>query len=248
MTHRTPTRDHPSDSHQAPRRVGEPRPARRRWGVIGGASAAAIVVVVVLVAALTGHPAGPAATTASTTAGAGAGQTGPEGVPLETGTPLAPASTSATGQTVDGIRCDASEQVAYHVHTHLSIYVDGQLRPLPAGVGAVEPIAEQTAAGEFDGASRCYYWLHVHAQDGIIHIESPTSASYTLGQFFDLWGQPLGAGQVGPATGPLTVFVDGRAYGGDPRTIVLGSHSDVQIDVGSPVRPPMPVDWSRSQL
>ena len=206
----------------------------------------AVVVAVVLIAALTGHSAGP--TSPTTTVGGATDQMGPEGIPLETGTPLAPASTSATGQTVDGIHCDTSEQAAYHIHTHLSVYVDGQQRPLPAGVGIVEPESQQTTAGPFDGASHCYYWLHVHAQDGVIHIESPTTASYTLGQFFDLWGQPLGAGRVGPATGTLTVFVDGRPYGGDPRTIVLGSRRDIQIDVGAPGPAPKAVDWSRSQL
>ena len=46
------------------------------------------------------------------------------------------------------------------------------------------PVAQQTANGVFDNAMRCYYWLQVHAQDGVIHVESPTTATYTLGQSF----------------------------------------------------------------
>ncbi len=177
------------------------------------------------------------------------GPMGPEGVPLETGSPpLAPVSTSAQGQPVDGIACDSSEQVAYHIHVHLSVYVDGVLRPLPAGVGIVTPLAEPTPQGPFDAASSCYYWLHVHAQDGVIHVESPTTRTYTLGQFFDLWGQPLGAGRVGTASGRLTVFVDGRRDRGDPRSIALRPHEDIQIDVGSPVVAPKAVDWSATRL
>jgi hypothetical protein len=213
--------------------------------VVAVTSVGSAVAAAALLVAVTGHPTRP---TVPPTTGTAITRMGPEGIPLETGPPLAPASASASGQSVDGIQCDASEQVAYHVHTHLSVYVDGQLRPLPAGVGIVEPEAEQTPAGAFDGASRCYYWLHVHAQDGVIHIESPTTATYTLGQFFDLWGQPLGTGRVGPATGVMTVFVDGRRFGGDPRAIPLGSHRDIQIDVGSPAPPPQAVDWTRSQL
>src|SRR5581483_2066788 len=98
------------------------------------------------------------------------------------------------------------------------------------------------------GASRCYYWLHVHAQDGVIHVESPVVQTYTLGQFFDLWGQPLSSSQVGPASGPLTVFVDGRPYPGDPRAIPLVSHEDIQLDVGTPRPPPRPVDWAPTSL
>jgi len=167
---------------------------------------------------------------------------------LEQGTLLAPASTAATGRTVDDVQCNSDEQVAYHVHTHLSVYVNGLLRPVPAGIGIVSPVAQTTAEGPFDEASHCYYWLHVHAQDGIIHIESPAGHSYTLGDFFDLWGQPLSAGRVGPVSGPLTVFVNGRLDRADPRSIQLGSHEDIQIDVGRPAVPPLTVDWSVTSL
>ncbi len=82
----------------------------------------------------------------------------------------------------------------------------------------------------------------------MIHIESPAQQSYTLGQFFDLWGQPLSPNQVGPATGPLTVYVNGRPYSGNPRDIPLGSREDIQIDVGTPTVPPVPVDWTATSL
>jgi hypothetical protein len=166
---------------------------------------------------------------------------------LQQGTPLAPISTAAKGDTVQGIQCDASEQVVYHIHTHLAVYVNGALRPISPGIGIVEPEAQQTANGAFYSASRCYYWLHVHAQDGVIHIESPTKSTYTLGQFFAIWGQPLTRTSVGPATGNLTVYVNGKRYTGDPTGIPLGSREDIQISVGTPVAP-QPVDWSKSQL
>jgi hypothetical protein len=177
-----------------------------------------------------------------------AGPTGPEGIALEQGRPLAPAGTSAGGQAVDGIQCDSSEQVAYHIHTHLAVYVNGTLRPIPAGIGTVAPVAQQSANGPFYGATRCYYWLHVHAQDGVIHVESPTSAQYTLGQFFAIWKQPLTADQVGPDKGKLTVFVNGVRFTGDPATISLQSHEDIQIDVGTPAVAAHRVDWSNAQL
>ncbi len=166
---------------------------------------------------------------------------------LQQGTPLAPISTAAKGETVQGIQCDASEQVVYHIHTHLAVYVNGALRPISPGIGIVEPEGQQTANGDFYSASRCYYWLHVHAQDGVIHIESPTKSTYTLGQFFAIWGQPLSRTSVGPATGNLTVYVNGQRYTGDPNGIRLGSREDIQISVGTPVSP-RPVDWSKSQL
>jgi hypothetical protein len=258
MSHRRPSRPRATRGADttAPRRTASPprsRPAashpspRRRRGVIIGAGLAVLALVIVVVALVGGTAATPSPAATSVSAATN-GPLGPEGIPLETGAPLAPASTSATGSTVDGVQCDSSEQVAYHVHTHLAIYVDGKARALPAGVGIVEPVAESTTAGPFDQASRCYYWLHVHARDGVIHIESPTAATYTLGQFFDIWGQPLGADQVGPDTGVLTTYVDGKRFDGDPRAITFGSHVDIQIDVGAPAPPPKSVDWSRSEL
>ena len=109
-------------------------------------------------------------------------------------------------------------------------------------------MAERTVDGPFYGATNCYYWLHVHAQDGVIHIESPTAKTYTLGEFFALWGQPLTSTQVAGAKGRLTAWVDGRRYHGDPAAIRLGSHEDVQIDVGSPVVAPRTVDWKKTRL
>lgn len=172
------------------------------------------------------------------------GPPGPEGVPLETGVPLASAAGAMSGPTVDGISCNPGEQVVYHIHSHLAVFVDGHLRPVPAGIGIVQP---QSSGGGFYSASSCYYWLHVHAQDGIIHVESPAEQTYTLGQLFDLWRQPLSRTRVGPASGVVSVFVDGKRYTGDPRRIGLKQHEDIQIDVGSIV-PPEKVQWSSSSL
>ncbi len=226
--------------------MGAERPRRMRRA----RRTARSLVLTACAAAIMGVSAGPIGffPVAAASAQAVSGPRGPENVPLEQGTPLAPASTAATGQMVDGVQCNSSEQVAYHVHTHLSVYVDGHLRPIPAGIGIVSPIALSTPNGRFDQASQCYYWLHVHAQDGVIHIESPAGHSYTLGDFFDLWRQPLNVSQVGPASGAVRVYVDGRPYSGDPRAVQLGSHVDIQIDVGTPVVDPRTVNWSVTSL
>lgn len=223
------------------------RARRRRRALIWAAAVVVAVSAAAITAAVRGGS-GHASAQQPGATGVLTGPPGPEGIVLEQGRLLAPESTAAGGETVDGIRCDASEQVAYHIHAHLTVYVNGALRPIPAGIGIVTPVAEQTPDGPFYSATRCYYWLHVHAQDGVIHVESPDNSNYTLGQFFAIWKQPLTADRIGPDTGTLTVFVNGVRRSGNPATIELESHEDIQIDVGTPVVAPQRIDWSKSQL
>ena len=189
------------------------------------------------------------AANATTVASTSANPTiGPEGIPEEQGPPLAPASSTARATTVDGVQCAAVEQLDYHIHAHLQVYDDGQPRQLPPAIGLVGPVAEQTPNGPFYGAQTCYYWLHTHAGDGIIHIESPTPRIYTLGQFFDEWRQPLSFTQVGPDTGPVTAFVNGKRWSSNPRTIPITAHAMIQLDVGTPVVPFQTVSFAGTRL
>jgi hypothetical protein len=98
---------------------------------------------------------------------------------------------------------------------------------------------QQTPQGPFVVGGRAFYWLHTHDASGVIHIESPVRRRYTLGEFFDVWGQPLGPNQVGPVRGHLTILVDGAVVAGDPRDIPLDEHSVIQLDLGTvvPFRP-----------
>ena len=219
-----------------------------RW--VGAAVAIAVVAVVIVVSATGNDTKKPSVTSGSTDSASATltGPMGPEGIALEEGTLLAPVAAAAQGATVDGVQCNSMEQVAYHIHIHLAVYVNGALRPIPPGIGVVTPVAQQTPNGVFDQASRCYYWLHTHAQDGIIHVEAPSQARYTLGNFFHIWQQPLSATRVGPAAGAVTAYVNGARFTGDPTTIPMNNHEDVQLDVGTPTVAPKRVDWSQSQL
>jgi len=207
-----------------------------------------VVIAAVIVIVVTSRGGNNPATTTAAASTALTGPAGPEGIDLEEGDVLAPASAAATGATVDGIQCNSAEQAVYHIHTHLSIFVNGSLRPVPGGIGVVHPVAQQTPQGPFYGADTCYYWLHTHAQDGIIHVEAPSQTTYTLGQFFGIWQQQLSSSAIGSNTGKVTAYVDGKAYAGNPASIPLKSHEDVQLDLGSPTVAPKTIDWSKAQL
>jgi hypothetical protein len=168
-----------------------------------------------------------------------AGPLGPEGVPIPHARRLAPPRLLGNGQQIDGISCQASEQVLFHIHAHLTIFVHGVPRQVPAGIGIAPPYqVEQTSAGAFIARATCFMWLHTHSADGIIHTESPIQRTYTLGDFFDLWGQPLSSRRVGPAHGHVTALFDGRVFTGSPRRIPLLAHAQIQLEVGKPLVAP----------
>lgn len=197
---------------------------------------------------------GTAAATPSATAGTPSAATtaapkpGPEAIPLEAGPQLAPASSTSPGTTVDGIQCAPVEQLAYHIHSHLQVYVNGQSRSVPAAIGMLGPVSQQTPYGKFYGATQCIYWLHTHASDGVIHIESPTKRIYTLGNFFDEWHQPLSRTVLAGATGKVTAFLNGKPWTQDPRAIPLLPHASIQLDVGTPVVPARVISWAGANL
>ncbi|HWB21853.1 MAG TPA: hypothetical protein VG652_03085 [Gaiellaceae bacterium] len=167
------------------------------------------------------------------------GLPGPEGAPIPQAPPLAAGHSPALNKSVDGIKCQRSEQVLFHIHAHLTIFVNGQARLVPYGIGIAPPIrGDNTTAGPFVTSGSCFAWLHTHTNDGIIHIESPVQLTYTLGNFFDVWHQPLNSDQVGPARGKVTVFVNSELYVGNPRDIPLLPQAQIQLDVGLPVIAP----------
>jgi hypothetical protein len=248
----------------AEKRAAEARQKRIRIGVRVGGVVVVIALVVVLITQLTGGSTSVPpqlkdphlalepipASMSSTWVQPPAGKPGPETVPITTGPKLATLLNAATGQTVDGVQCQAGEQTVVHVHTHLTIFVNGKAQVIPYGIGIPGFQAVNTSAGPFVETGSCFYWLHVHADDGIIHIESPsTTQTFTLGQFFQEWGIPLSTTQVGPATGNVTVFFTSPGkkpglYTGDPNSIPLGDHYQIQLDVGTPVVAPVQVtNW-----
>jgi hypothetical protein len=227
---------------------------RKRWrtGIAVAASALLAGGAVVVKSGGTGHtppasalPAGalaPLATLGKLTPPDGSGPVGPEAVPIPDASPLA-AGGPASSSTVDGIQCQGSEQVLFHIHAHLTVFVDGMPREIPYGIGIPGAQASATPAGPYVAAGSCFYWLHTHAADGIIHIESPVQRTFTLGNFFDIWGQDLTPARVGPLRGPVTALYNGRVFRGSPRDIPLTRHAQIQIDVGRPLVAPVHISF-----
>jgi hypothetical protein len=136
---------------------------------------------------------------------------------------------------IDSISCDTQEQVAYHIHAHLSIYINGTKSAVPQSVGIAS-----------DGS--CFYWLHTHDTTGVIHIESPTQKDYSLGNFFDVWEQRFSSSgypaELASQSG-WQVWIDGKPYSGDFRAIPLTAHKLITMAYNSPgVKPDTSYAWN----
>jgi len=229
------------------------RGRRIRLAVIGGGVIAAAAIAVGVTLAVSGGSSSasgykPLSALGTLQPAPAAGSVGAEGVPVPAAPPLAGTASAATGSPVDGISCQSSEQTLFHIHAHLTIFVNGAARQVAPAIGIPGAVSQQTKDGPFIASGTCFYWLHTHAADGIVHIESPVQRTFTLGQFFDEWGQPLGPDVAGPAHGHVTALVNGKVFEGNPRDVPLTAHAQIQLEVGTPLVAPESISWAGNGL
>ena len=144
------------------------------------------------------------------------------------------ASDNSAYPAIDGVPCKTSEQLNYHVHAHLTIYVNGQNFPLPTNLG----IASDQS---------CFYWLHTHDSSGVIHIEAPSEQTFTLNTFFQEWSarfpQMTYPTELDSTTG-WVAYVDGKPYTGDFHSITLVAHKLITLAYNSPgIKPDTTYAW-----
>jgi hypothetical protein len=163
------------------------------------------------------------------------------------------ANNKPTGpQSAASIPCDHLEHTQTHYHAALQIVYHGNQAHLPANLGIVTDSA---------GNVSCYYWLHVHAANqDTIHIESPASQTFTLGQFFAVWNawnqlnngpsisldtKHVATFTLAP-TDSLLVYIDlqdgkgPQPFTGNPSSIVLRSHEVITVEITPPTVTPPP--------
>jgi hypothetical protein len=134
-----------------------------------------------------------------------------------------------------GVPIQTKEGSVGHIHQHLDIYVNGRHATVPAGIGI-------STVGGFISP------LHTHATDGVIHVEPERRQTFTLGQFFGVWGVRLTSTCIGGYCNgggkTLRVFVDGFPAPKDPRLLELFAHEEIVIAFGTPAELPHPVPSS----
>ncbi|HEX5493216.1 MAG TPA: hypothetical protein VFX70_01400 [Mycobacteriales bacterium] len=135
-----------------------------------------------------------------------------------------PANTSGAVRAA-GLQMLDAEGTAQHIHAHLDVVVDGQPVTVPAGVGI------DASAGRISP-------LHTHDTTGVLHVESPDAhATFTLGQFMTEWQVRLDRSCLGGLctddTHTLRAYVDGTRYTGDPASITLTAHQEIELVYGN---------------
>jgi hypothetical protein len=129
-----------------------------------------------------------------------------------------------TAMAISGIECNRSEQLNYHIHSGLDVFVNGVQQQVPSNIGILS-------------SPSCLYWLHTHSANGIIHIEAPETREFLLGQFIDVWEQTLTNSTAffdSVSDMPVTAYVDGQRFEGDHRTIPLESLREIVLAYGTP--------------
>lgn len=135
-----------------------------------------------------------------------------------------------------GLPALAEEGMVLHTHQHLDVFVHGEKVAIPSGIGIHEDAPAFISP------------LHSHDTSGVIHVESPTVETFTLGQFFNVWGVRLDAACIGgyctDDTNALRIYVNGEVYTGDPRALELTPHGIIVVTYGTEAEIPNPVPKS----
>jgi hypothetical protein len=124
---------------------------------------------------------------------------------------------------ISGVECHKGEQTSYHVHSHLDVFVDGQKQEVPAKIGILS-------------SPSCFFWLHTHDIDGVIHVEAPHTQAFTLGQFLDIWNRTNDSNAFFDSVSGknVTAYVNGDQFQGNYKDIQLGSREQIVLAYGQP--------------
>ena len=125
--------------------------------------------------------------------------------------------------------------VVMHEHSNLQLFVHGESQPVPTDIGI------DTSNDPAYIAS-----LHTHEESGTVHMESSQSRTFTLGEFFDVWGVRLSPSCMGAYCNDpenrLQVFVDGEEVTDESiRDVALNDQLVIVVTYGTEDELPDPI-------
>jgi hypothetical protein len=209
-------------ARSAQKALAQARSSHRRGGVLFGAGAVVVValLVVVIVVATSSGSRQPDSASPNLTSPAAITAVGRDIAPPWP----APADATAAVRAA-GLPMLDQEGAVEHIHAHLDVRVDGQPVEVPAFLGI-----DQTRGSISP--------VHTHDATGVIHIESPVTRQFSLGEFFSEWAVSLSADNLGAlrATGGNTVrvYVNGTPRTGNPAAVMINAHDEITLIYGQP--------------
>ncbi|HJZ19115.1 MAG TPA: hypothetical protein VJ208_03350 [Candidatus Nanoarchaeia archaeon] len=99
------------------------------------------------------------------------------------------------------INIGSHQNIALHIHSDLSIFINGEEFFIPANIGIGSDYMRP---------------LHTHDSSGEIHIEGPYARDFTLGEFFGVWDKVFNSSCIldycaeNEKAGELKMYVNSR--------------------------------------
>ena len=130
-----------------------------------------------------------------------------------------------------------NEPIVIHMHTALKIVIHGERLTIPKYIGIDPVLYKSHDLDKYGIKNPRTYPLHTHDTSGLIHIESTVIRTFTLGQFFDVWGKTFNENCVmdkcNDKLNKMRMYVDGRESF-EFREHVLKDGEVITIEYGSP--------------
>jgi hypothetical protein len=134
------------------------------------------------------------------------------------------------GSPIGRFNCVINPPQALEFRAHLSILVNNELQKIPLYLGASR-----------QPPTHCFYAIHTHDASGRIHVTPAAPGVFTLGELFQIWGQPLTNTNVAGISGlPVEVYVTDngttiKVEEADWSAIELKPHREITIGLGTPL-------------
>jgi len=183
-------------------------------------------------------------------------------------------SAATTTTPIDGVLCTQPIEQKQHFHNHLTVFANGIQYAIPLAIGLYHPIKlfgfgsmanPNPLVGWYDidpaDPTACHYDIHVHAADGVFHIEATTATqAFYLKDFLDIWGVTMSTTGFWKFTGPTRWFETDESTGApgqhhvheitgmDPSLIQLTKKVEFTVEIGTPLVPVPNYIFIESQL